>query len=109
MENREVKIEELEVGDEILVAAGGAIFKYLRVLRKPNIGKKLHWHNKTPLYSNVKCSTRQEIVTKLYTNYSGVQSTYEQKEWVATPDDHNINVSIDLQFRSMWLIKRETV
>lgn len=94
---REVKIEELEVGDEIVIACQ-AYFKYLRVLVKPSIGKHVHWSTKRPMYRSVKCSTRRDIVD--------VGNGYTRTQWIFTPEDHNTNQYIDLECRQVLLVNR---
>ena len=51
-----VEVKDLEVGDEIIISCQ-SYFKYLRVLRKPSLSGKTHWHTGAPLYKAVKCST----------------------------------------------------
>lgn len=94
---REVKIEELEVGDEIVIACQ-SYFKYLRVLVKPHIGNKVHYYTKKPLYKAVKCSTRRDIVD--------VGNGFTSKRWIFSPEDHNITQYIDLEYRQILLVNR---
>ena len=94
---REVKIEELEVGDEIILSCQG-YFKYLRVLVKPHIGNKVHYYTKKPLYKSVKCSTRRDVTMLV--------NGYERKEWIFSPEDHNHVQYIVLQGRKMILVKK---
>jgi hypothetical protein len=108
MENKLITIEDLEIGDEIMISCQ-AYFKYLKVLSKPMISKtKVHWNTKQPLYSNVRCSTRQDVVTTNHT-WGGKSYTRTQKTWIVTPEGHNITVSQDLNHRQVWLVKRETI
>lgn len=107
MENKLIEIQDLEPGDEILISCQ-SFFKYLKVLAKPTLSKtKVSWSTKTPLYSNVKCSTKQDIITKNYVGYSGKTYTRTEKKWILSPDDHNLRVSVDLNERQIWLIKKE--
>jgi hypothetical protein len=108
MENKLIEIQDLEKGDEILISCQ-SFFKYLKVLVKPSISKtKVHWHTGKPLYGNVRCSTRQDVVvTYAYTDPNGVVHNRNSKEWMVTPEDHNMNISIDLCGRPLWLVKRE--
>ena len=86
-----VKVEDLEVGDEILLACQ-ANFKYLRVVRKPvvNVGRK-HWRTGDVLYKSVKCSLRRE----------------ENGAWAFTPDNHNFQQYLDLNYREIILIRKK--
>ena len=106
MENKLITIEELEIGDEILISCQSH-FKYLKVLATPKINpKKLHWSTKQPLYSNVKCSTRVDEVVRSWTGYNGRIINKVERTWMVTPDDHNKTISIGLQFRQLFLVKK---
>jgi hypothetical protein len=104
MENKLITIDELEVGDEILISCQSH-FKYLKVLKQPVIGKRIHWNTKQPLYNRVKCSTKQERVTKSY-NYGNTVWTREEIVWELTPDDHNFTQNYELEERQLFLIKK---
>ena len=106
MENVLVKLEDLQIGDEILIACQ-AHMKYLKVLDKPRLSAtKKHWSTGAPLYKAVRCSTRQNVITNTYT-HNGNSYTRTYKEWGVTPEDHNIKISQDLSCRQIWLVKRE--
>ena len=108
MENKLITLEELEVGDEILVSCQSH-FKYLKVLTPPTLSKtKTHWSTKQPLYTNVRCSTRQDVVTNTY-NWNGNSYTRTTKVWRVTPEDHNMRISQDLNEKQIWLVKKETI
>jgi hypothetical protein len=108
MENQLITLEELEVGDEILVSCQSH-FKYLKVLAPPTLSKtKVHWSTKQPLYTSVRCSTRQDVVTNTYT-WNGNSYTRTTKVWRVTPEDHNMKISQDLNERQIWLVKKETI
>jgi len=99
-----VKVEDLEVGDEILISCQ-SYFKYLKVLVKPSLGKKTHWSTGAPLYKSVKCSTRRDSVSKSYVR-NGQTYTYFDNTWVVTPEDHNFIQHIDLGYRQILLVNR---
>ena len=107
MENKIITIEELEIGDEILISCQ-SFFKYLRVLATPKINpKKLHWSTKQPLYGTVKCSTRQEEkISYSYTDHNGNIINRMHKAWIITPDDHNRTMSVELSDRQLFLVKK---
>jgi len=85
MENQVIKIQDLQVGDEIMISCQ-AHFKYLRVVRAPRMSKtKVHWNTKQPMYENVRCTTRQELVTTTNT-WNGTSYTRTHKEWKVTPE-----------------------
>ncbi len=100
-----VEIEELEVGDEIIISCQSH-FKYLRILRKPMVGTKTHWNTGVPLYKSVKCSTIRTSKARQYTDYNGNVTTYYSHEWGWGPDNHNYNQHIDLTDRQIVLVKQ---
>lgn len=107
MENRLIEIQDLQVGDEIMISCQSH-FKYLKVVTPPRLSKtKTHWSTKQPLYGNVRCSTRQDVVTNTYT-WNGTSYTRTTKVWRVTPEDHNMKISQDLNGRQIWLVKRGT-
>lgn len=106
MENALIKLEDLRIGDEILISCQSHM-KYLRVLDQPRLSPtKKHWSTKQPLYKSVRCSTRQDVVTTQHT-WNGNSYTRTRKEWKVTAEDHNIKISQDLNNRQIWLVKRE--
>lgn len=109
MENKLIEVQDLQVGDEIMISCQ-SYFKYLRVLTPPTMSKtKTNWQTKKPLYANFRCTTRQEEVLKYsYTNSQGQVINRMGKEWIPTPEDHNLRVSQDLNYRQIWLVKRGT-
>jgi hypothetical protein len=107
MNNEIIKIEELEVDDEILISYQSH-FKYLKVLVPPKLSKtKKHWNTGQFLYENVRCSTRQDVTTKTYTSYNNQNFTRKEKKWIVTSENHNMRISQNLNDRQIWLIKRE--
>lgn len=103
--NRLVKVEELEIGDEIIIS-GHSNLKYMKVLKKPSISKtKKNWRTNLPQFTAVRCSIRQDMV----------QSTYHKdhfyKDYIFEQDitKHNHKISIDLENRDIYLVKREEV
>jgi len=99
-----VKIEELEVGDEIIISCQSH-FKYLRILRKPMVGTKTHWSTGNPIYKSVKCSTNR-LVKDVAGTFRGNPYTRTEKTWVFGPDDHNYTQYVDLEFRQIILVKK---
>jgi hypothetical protein len=109
MENQLIEIQDLQVGDEIMISCQ-SFFKYLKVLTPPALSKtRVHWSTKQPLYSNVRCTTRQDIITSNFTGYNGQTYTRTEKKWIPSAEDHNMTISQDLSGRQIWLVKRETI
>jgi len=100
-----VEIEDLEVGDEIIISCQ-SYFKYLRILRKPALGTKTHWNTGKPLYKSVKCSTRRTEKDVIYTGWSGNQVVRKEKVWEFGPEDHNYTHYVNLLYRQIILVKR---
>jgi len=115
-----VKLEDLRIGDEIIIGAGSKL-KYLKLLKEPAqvmkkvwsrdlcpIKQTISWNKVDKLvYRAVTCSTRQDE-TKFKTR-SGLDSTY--KTYIFEPDitKHNKNVCINLNGRDLFLVKREQI
>jgi len=99
-----ITIEELEVGDEILISCQ-SYFKYLRILRKPTLSNKKKYASDDFAYNSVKCSTNRKSEEKTYT-YGKVTKTYSTHTWEITPEDHNIVQYLDLSNRQILLVKK---
>lgn len=93
-----VEIQDLEVGDEIIISCQSH-FKYLRILRKPAVGKKTQ-------YKSVKCSTIRTSTPRQYKDYNGNVTTYYIHKWGWGSDDHNYNCYVDLEGRQIVLVKQ---
>ena len=102
---QEVQVEDLEAGDEIIVSCQ-SYFKYLRVLRTPQLGKKLHWKTKLPMYKSTKCSAKIDEIKHTHTYQNAHTRTWIEKKWILTGKDHNTNTYIDLNERQVLLIKK---
>ena len=109
MENKLIEIQDLQVGDEIMISCQ-SYFKYLKVITPPTMSKtKTNWNTKQPAYANFRCTTRQELVQGYsYTDSAGNIHNRMQKTWIPSPDGHNLRVSVDLNDRQVWLVKRGT-
>ena len=103
-----IDVKDLEIGDEIVISSGSS-FRYLRVMRQPRIGKKVHWHTKLPLYTALKCSARIDVTQRSRTWGSGTVHTWDEKKYIFTPEDHNAEVSVNLNCRAILLIKKANV
>jgi hypothetical protein len=99
---QEIEIKDLEAGDEILISCQ-SIFKYLILLRTPQLGKKLHWKTQGPLYKSVKCSTKVDSIVHTYNTRKWTENKY-----ILTNKDHNKEVYIDLAYRQILLVKKNS-
>jgi hypothetical protein len=100
-----VKVEDLNVGDEIIISCQSC-FKYLRILRKPMVSKKKHWRTGATIYKLVKCSIRRETKPYYYL-HNGVTHTREYKDWGFGPEDHNYEHYVNLNDRNIILVNKE--
>lgn len=94
MENREIKIDELEVGDELLIGSGSNL-KYVKILRPLKLSKQ-PTYGRNPHYSNVKCSLKEN-------------ANVWNKNGTLTADGHNKERYVDFNYRTIWLVKRTII
>jgi hypothetical protein len=113
MENREITIEELEIGDEILTLTQQP--KYLKVLEVPRKSKVAYaWRPGIDRYIAVKCQVNVDVAQNQGTKYdyktkSYVSYTFNDKSYnIKAPEENSPVEKFDLNFKSIWLIKRET-
>jgi hypothetical protein len=99
-----IELKDLEVGDEIIISCQ-SYFKYLRILRKPALGIKLHWNTGAPMYKSVKCSTNRSEKQNTYT-FRGKSFTRTEKTWEFGSENHNYNHYVNLEFRQIILVKK---
>ncbi len=105
METKLIELEDLQIGDEIVISCQSH-FKYLRVLSQPQENGNTHYYTKKPLYKSVRCSTKRIDKQHTYTNARGISYTRTEKHWDFTPDDHNVKLSLDLNYKQILLINR---
>ena len=112
MENREITIEELQIGDEILTLTQQP--KYLKVLELPRKSKVPYkWRQGIDRYIAVKCRVNVDITSRQGTKYcyktkGTVPYTYYNKDYnIKAPTEDNTIEKFDLNFKQIWLVKRE--
>lgn len=119
--NRLVKIEELEIGDEIIITSGSTL-KYLKLLKTPVLSNKtgwkrsqdaegyFTWDRNSPLYKSTLCSTCIEEKTYKYKGYGigSPDSFRNYKEYVFETDvaKHNKKMSVNLNQKNILLVKK---
>ena len=87
-----VEVKDLKIGDEVILPAGRG-FRFLKVLKEPeprSVGST---------YKSVRCSANIEIHSNNY--------TYTWKEWHKTFEGHNTRISVDMNYKDVWLVKRD--
>ena len=97
-----ITIDQLEVGDEILVPTQSSL-RFLKVLRKPRKNKK------TGLFGSVLCSVRVEEREQIYNYYNGVTRRWKTKVYVPQWTDHNKKIYQDLKTKHIYLVKRNNI
>ena len=103
-QNRLITIEELIVGDEVIIPHMGD-FKYLKIVRTPQMSKKgWSWRPNVTRWKPVKCALHLDSITQKYG--STLQYTRVIRKYYC---DGNFNQErfVDFNFKSIWLVKRE--
>jgi hypothetical protein len=114
MENQLINIEELEIGDEILTLTQQP--KYLKLVEVPRKSKKGYtWRPLDERYISVKCKVNVDIKQRQGTKYDhvlrkSVPYTYDVKSYkIEAPEEDSPVEKFDLNFKQIWLVKRETI
>jgi hypothetical protein len=112
MENQLIKIEDLEIGDEILTLTQQP--KYLKVMEVPRKSKVAYkWRPGVDRYINVKCKVNVDITQRQGTKWRNGQTipyTYKIKSYkIEAPEEDSPVEKFDLNFKQIWLVKRETI
>jgi len=112
MENREITINELQPGDEIITLTQQP--KYLRVLEVPRKSKVgWSWRPGIDRYISVRCrvnvvKTAKQSSKWCYKTKTSIPYTYYDKDYniIAPKEDDDVE-KFDLNWKKMWLVKRE--
>lgn len=102
----EIELKDLRVGDEILVSSNSRL-KYLKVLR-PVKERGIHAGYQKMMYKSVYCSARKEEIVNTYTYSNGKTTTWKRNVFVCSPD-HNVELYQNLNGKTIWLIKRNSL
>lgn len=102
-----VSVKDLKRGDEVIIPSHSSL-KYLKVLKDPELRNYLDW-NKRPSYKSVRCSIGGNINKKEYKSWDGSSKQYIQTDYEFETDcsKHTIKRNFDLNYKSIWLVKRE--
>ena len=92
MENREIAVEDLQQGDEVIIHGNGYI-RYVKLLRPLKPRKEPNYRGDI-VYSSIKCSFIED-------------GTSWNKQGTLRGDGHNKEAYIDFNYRNIWLVKRE--
>jgi hypothetical protein len=114
MENQLINIEELEIGDEILTLTQQP--KYLKLVEVPRKSKVVYkWRPLDDRYISVKCRVNVDITQRQGTKYDRmlqqiIPYTYDVKSYkIEAPKEDSPIEKFDLNFKQIWLVKRETI
>lgn len=101
----EITVDDLQLGDEFLYSVQGTIAraKVIRPVEKKKV-QPTHIPGKT-FYKSVKCKVAVKE-TSYTTNWGGNTRVWTKKEYNAS-DNYTIEKFVDLNWRNIWLIKRE--
>jgi hypothetical protein len=104
--NKLIEIQDLQVGDEIIVPVNSK-FRYFKVLREVKVRTKGRTTTSSgkSMYKAVWVSTKKS--TTPYTRtWGGTTYNYTSTEYEITDKDHNHEGYVDLNYKSIWLVKR---
>ena len=114
MENQLINIEDLQIGDEILILTQQA--KYLRVMEVPRKSKvPYNWGSVRDRYINVKCRVNVDITQRQSQKWDNVLNqsvpcTYNVKKYkIEAPEEDSPVEKFDLNFKKIWLVKRNNI
>lgn len=101
----EIQVDDLQLGDEFLYSVQGTIAraKVIRPVEKKKV-QPTHLPGKV-WYKAVKVKVAVKE-TSYTTNWSGNTRTWTKKEYNAS-DNYTVEKFVDLNWRNIWLIKRE--
>lgn len=103
----EIDVTQLQMGDEFLYSVQGTIAR-AKVIRPVQVKKVQPTYNpfgNKVYYKAVKCKVAMEDKTYT-TNWNGNTRSWTKKEYNAS-DNYTVEKFVDLNWRNIWLIKRE--
>lgn len=100
-----VKVEELRAGDEILVPSSSNL-RYVKLLNDPKPHPIRTKSDGSPIYKAVRCSIKNEpeVIPANKWRKEWIRNKYVFEPNVAL---HNTKISVDLNWKQLWLVKRE--
>ena len=96
-----ITVKDLKVGDEILIPCHSSL-RYLRVLREPRLKRKSQNQ-----YRAVYCSASVVETPHTHTWANGTTKTWTVKAYKCSAEGHNKEMYQNLNYKTIWLIKRE--
>ncbi len=107
-----IETEQLKVGDEILILSQQP--RYLKIMEPLRESKAASWNNKKRFIA-VKCLVNVTATTYNNTRWdfakqTHVPYTYISRSYILSPPNDNSSIEkFDLNYKQLWLIKREQV
>lgn len=104
-----LKIDQLQKGDEFLVTSNGS-FRYWKALEDP---KPMKMKNQPTgagytRYSGLLCSCKMTATQHTQQGWGGRPPTiYTSKVYECTPFEHNHRERLNLNWKPVWLVRRE--
>lgn len=96
-----IEVKDLRIGDEILIPCHSSL-RYLRVLREPRLKKKSQSQ-----YKAVYCSANVTETPYTHTWANETTKIYITKAYKCLSEGHNKEMYQNLNYKAIWLIKRE--
>lgn len=107
----EIKIEDLKIGDEILLC--GQTTKYLKVLELPRIGLSRPWAPTVPRYKAIKCHVNMDKVPYQAYSWNGGNRTpiikYAKEYNLVPPNKESPTARFEMNGSKIWLVNRSTI
>ena len=106
-----IKVDEVKVGDELIIASGGNL-RTLRVVKEPEMSGR--YYKNRPYYKSVRCTANIEIEKIPAKKWDWKNKVYvdffrKVKNWNHTFDEHNERISINMNYKDILLIKRNGI
>lgn len=102
-----LKIEDLREGDEFIVTSNGS-FRYWKALENPRLLPAKP--NRNARFGGLLCSTRMIATQRTHQGWGGRPPVlYTTKEYEYTPFEHNHKERINLNWKSVWLVRRDEI
>jgi len=96
------ELKDLQVGDEFLVGSNSK-FRWYKLIRPMKMSK-----SRPTRWATARVSTKVNVVPgrPKYNWKTKTSIPTTRNEFICTGDNHNIEIYADLNWKSIWLIKR---
>jgi hypothetical protein len=106
----QIDVSQLEIGDEFLYAMQGTVVraKVIRPVQQKKVQPKYNYQPAKVFYKSVKCNVAMKETTYTANWGNGTPRTWTKKEYCAS-DEYNTEKFVDLNWRNIWLIKKQNL